>query len=158
MLAAIHSQDGGNTAATAATSAVATAAAATTTTTTTTTEASPSTSAQPTSDAPHRDVAISRVRKSLFKRQACHIPQKNKNRLCSKGLWWVLASFWWFNKVRKFESWSSFARRAKEHFNFIIIEVKMKEYGKSWSNVTVNSISKMALKVQIIERKNSKRI
>ncbi len=84
MLAAIHSQDGGNTAATAATSAVATAAAAAATTTTTTTEASPSTSAQPTSDAPHRDVAISRVRKSLFKRQACHIPQKKQEQTLFK--------------------------------------------------------------------------
>ncbi len=31
--------------------------------------------------------------------------------------------------------------RAEKLFNFIIIEVQMKEYGKSWPNGTVNTFS-----------------
>ncbi len=55
----------------------------------------------------------------------------NKNRLCSKSLWRRLAGFWSFDKVRKFKSWSSFARWAKNLFNFIIIEEKIKDYEKN---------------------------
>ena len=60
-------------------------------------------------------------------------PPKNKNRLCSKGLRRDLTGFWSFDKVRKFESWSSFAISFKKCFNFLCKnEEKMEKVDLMW--------------------------